>query len=402
MCSDTTIYLDAMGDATIDTSFFDLTFSDNCTISTLTLSKAVFTCIDVGTPMVTITATDGYGNSATCTATVTVRDTISPVVMCMDKTIYLSAAGTATIDSSYIMASATDACGIMSVVPSQTSFSCTDIGTNTVALTAHDKNGNSSMCTATVTVRDTISPVVTCMDTTIYLDVNGMAVIDSSFVVSSAIDACSSVTLSLGQTSFTCGDLGTQEVTISATDANDNTSTCTANVTILKTPLMTTQIAGPSTICPGLSQIAYSASTITGATAYQWSYAGTGVSINNNGSNQITLDFASDATAGILTVDVIDACGDVSSSATHAIQIESGAICTLVDCARDGIYIDDELLALIGSLDVYRASQSIESDATILSDRNLVFKAGQAITFYPGFNVEQGGVLEAIIEACGE
>jgi parallel beta-helix repeat protein len=55
-----------------------------------------------------------------------------------------------------------------------------------------------------------------------------------------------------------------------------------------------------TTVCPGATGIAY---TITGtAGTYTWAYSGTGATINNNGTNSITVDFAANATSGDLTV----------------------------------------------------------------------------------------------------
>ena len=86
-----------------------------------------------------------------------------PVAVCQDIDVFLDAAGNATIMPSAIDGGSTD---IEDGVPvsfsaSQTSFSCADIGANTVTLTVTDSGGLTDTCTATVTVIDNLGPVWT-------------------------------------------------------------------------------------------------------------------------------------------------------------------------------------------------------------------------------------------------
>jgi len=73
-------------------------------------------------------------------------------------------------------------------------------------------------------------------------------------------------------------------------------------------------ITGSSTFTYGATGVPYSVGAVTGATSYIWSYSGTGVTINGNGSNNVTLDFSSSASAGQLSVRGINACGEGSAS----------------------------------------------------------------------------------------
>src|SRR4029079_8192063 len=54
--------------------------SDNCTGVTLTQSPTAGTLVGIGPHTVTITATDGFSNSSTCTTTFTVNDTTAPTI----------------------------------------------------------------------------------------------------------------------------------------------------------------------------------------------------------------------------------------------------------------------------------------------------------------------------------
>ena len=81
------------------------------------------------------------------------NDVTPPTVSCRNIVVALSPNGTVSITADTIDNGSGDACGIESLVLSQTDFTCTDIGENTVTLTATDGAGNQSTCTATVNVQ---------------------------------------------------------------------------------------------------------------------------------------------------------------------------------------------------------------------------------------------------------
>ncbi len=177
--------------------------------------------------------TDINGNLDSCTANVTVADTVLPTPICKDTTVYLDNLGQYTIDSSYINNGSADNCGIATITLSRYNFNCIDVGINQVTMVVTDVNGNVDSCSANVTVVDTTGPIAVCMDTTIYLDATGQYTIDSSYVDDGSNDACGVITLS--QSLFTCADVGPNNVTLYVTDANSNVDSCTAIVTVLDT-----------------------------------------------------------------------------------------------------------------------------------------------------------------------
>ena len=242
LCRDTAIYLNSTGMVEIDSSFVDNSSTDNCDIASMSLSMSSFSCSNIGENSVMMTITDVNGNFSSCSSIVTVLDTISPSSICQDTTIYLDLNGQMTIDSTYINNGSFDNCELASISLSQYSFDCDDLGDNTILLTTTDVNGNSSSCSATVTVRDTLVPVALCHDTTVYLDENGFVMIDSSFVDAGSFDNCAIQTGSLDSTSFGCDDIGSNNVTLTITDIRGNQDTCTSLVTVLDT-------ISPTAIC---------------------------------------------------------------------------------------------------------------------------------------------------------
>jgi hypothetical protein len=104
-----------------------------------------------GTYTVTWTFDDGKGNTSTQTQQVVVDDNTPPSVQTKNITVYLNDCN-ASIIADDINAGSSDACGIASMTVSPSSFTCSDIGENTVTLTVTDNNGNSSTGTAIVTI----------------------------------------------------------------------------------------------------------------------------------------------------------------------------------------------------------------------------------------------------------
>ncbi|MDB4539456.1 lamin tail domain-containing protein, partial [Saprospiraceae bacterium] len=117
------------------------------------------------------TATDDCGNTMTHAQTITVEDNTAPQAVCQDISINLDQDGNASITPNQINNGSSDICGTVTLSLSQSDFSCANIGENTITLTATDDCGNSSTCTATVTVSDNLPPVMSCpSDQTIHLD----------------------------------------------------------------------------------------------------------------------------------------------------------------------------------------------------------------------------------------
>ncbi|MEN8928603.1 MAG: hypothetical protein ABF240_07050, partial [Flavobacteriales bacterium] len=118
------------------------------------------------------------------------EDSIKPIIVCADTSIYLNTVGIANLDTSFFVSSISDNCQVDSVYLSVNSFSCADTGSNSVTIYATDVNGNIDSCFATVIVIDTIKPTVICKDTTVYLDATGSFTIDTSFISTSVSDIC--------------------------------------------------------------------------------------------------------------------------------------------------------------------------------------------------------------------
>lgn len=85
-------------------------------------------------------------------ASITLSDTIAPIVITTPVSVLLNASGTATITAAQVNNGSTDNCGITTLVVTPSTFTCANIGPNTVTLTATDASGNTTSVTAIVTV----------------------------------------------------------------------------------------------------------------------------------------------------------------------------------------------------------------------------------------------------------
>ena len=127
------------------------TATDNCSGVSISSSHAPGSLFPVGTTTVTYTATDASGNQASGSFTVTVTDNEAPKAKCQPVSITL-VNGIATVTAAAVNNNSTDNCGIASMSLSKTSFTCAEIGSNTVTLTVTDIYGNQSSCNAIVNV----------------------------------------------------------------------------------------------------------------------------------------------------------------------------------------------------------------------------------------------------------
>ncbi|MCB9274614.1 MAG: HYR domain-containing protein [Lewinellaceae bacterium] len=177
------------------------------------------------------TVTDAAGNTNECYIGIVVTDGEGPTALCQNITVSLDANGAAQITPQQIDNGSSDNCNL-TLSASPLSFDCGDLGANTVTLTVFDGQNLPSTCEAIVTIVDEAPPIAQCKDATIELDENGYATLSPDDINNNSFDACSSVSLSLGQMEFDCSHLGTNTVTLYVTDIYSNTSSCTANVTI--------------------------------------------------------------------------------------------------------------------------------------------------------------------------
>jgi hypothetical protein len=230
-----TRYLNATGNLTISLSEVDNGITDNCGVSSTSISPNSFNCQNLGPNTVTVTATDLKGNQTSQTCTVTVFDTLVPQLKTKAASIYLNAAGAATLNASVLNDASSDNCGITSLVASQNNFSCTHLGQNSITLSATDASGNKSQAVETVNVLDTIAPILKYRNRILFLNSTGSVNITPADVDDKSTDNCGIATYQISQSIFDCNELGTNFIDFTITDQSSNKVTQSVRITVRDT-----------------------------------------------------------------------------------------------------------------------------------------------------------------------
>ncbi|MEO6036832.1 MAG: T9SS type A sorting domain-containing protein, partial [Saprospiraceae bacterium] len=232
LCKNATLNLDNFGQATLTVAQINNGSFDNCGIPFFALSQSFFTCANLGANSVKLTGTDPSGNSGQCTATVTVVDLIPPVAKCKNAIVNLGTNGTVTVAASTVNNGSSDNCSFTLTLTPAT-FSCANLGNNTVTLKATDGSGNMHTCTAILTVKDVTPPTMLCKNLTIFLDNQGQVTLLASQVDNGSTDNCGIVSRSINLTQFNCSDINsTKNVFLTGTDGSGNSANCLSLVTV--------------------------------------------------------------------------------------------------------------------------------------------------------------------------
>jgi hypothetical protein len=247
--SNQTVFVNANCSATLQDYSSQTNSTDNCSASvTVTQSPASGQTLTGGNNIqVTMMGTDGFNNSSSCSFTVIVQDTIRPTLTCpANQTLQANANCSATIADYRPMATTADNCTANPVLV-QTPGSGTVVtspGTQTLTITSTDGFSNSTSCTFTVTVQDTVSPTINCpAPQTLTLDANCQAAMTNYIPTTTSGDNCTTnpTVTQVPLPGTTISGSGSQLVTLTADDGNGNTSSCSITVTVfdLMAPVVT-------------------------------------------------------------------------------------------------------------------------------------------------------------------
>jgi hypothetical protein len=199
---------------------------------------------------------DGSAPSATssaATVSITVNDTVAPVINAPANVTVNTGAGATTCgavvtEAQLGTATATDNAGSVSInrsgVPAGNAF---PVGTTTITYTATDDAGNSSTATQTVKVIDNTAPTITApAPISVNADSSLHAMIPNVTAGTIATDNCGPVTLTQSPLAGTTVGVGTHTITITAKDAAGNTSTATTTFTVIDARLTFSLAVSPN------------------------------------------------------------------------------------------------------------------------------------------------------------
>ena len=193
-----------------------------------------------GTTVITWTATDANGNTATCTQKITIQDTTAPVLTAPADIIT-----EATGERTRVNVGVPEVHDIFQVTVTTDAKADYPVGTRTVTWTATDEHGNVTTKTQTVTVQDTTAPTLT---------VPGDKTVEATAVLTSVDigepEAHDIFRVEVTNDAPEAYPYGTTTVTWTATDEYGNMTTKTQNVTVQDTtaPVFTTPVPEDITV----------------------------------------------------------------------------------------------------------------------------------------------------------
>ena len=202
--------------------------TDNIGIANLACTHAAGSVFDIGSTVVTYTATDLSGNRTDRTFTVTVDDRELPEIADGPDDVCVEAAdGTEVAIVAWAEPTATDNCGVVSVAPSHTSGSAFPVGDTDVTYTATDIHANVVTHSFAVSVCRPWS--LDCRD--VHVTTGDPDGTDVSFD-SPVVDGCpGTVEVTFNSASGSQFPIGTTSVSCTATDGS-RTETGTFEVTV--------------------------------------------------------------------------------------------------------------------------------------------------------------------------
>ena len=218
------------------------------------------------------------------------------------------------------------------------------VGTTTNTFEITDEDDNVTTCSFDVVVNDNEAPIVITNNYTAALDVTGSIIITGEDIDNGSSDNCEIISYELDIYEFSCEDLGENTVTLTVTDANGNTSSQSAIVTVVDNlgPTITVQDFTVALDDQGNAVVtADDIATVTdncGTFTYEVNI--TEFNCDNLGNNTVIItatdEYGNTSTANaVLTVEDITAPIVVTQDITIALN-ESGVAVITVDDVNDG------------------------------------------------------------------
>jgi subtilisin-like proprotein convertase family protein len=373
-----TVNKNAACQASLPSYIASATATDNCTASpTKTQSPAAGTLISVPT-LVTITATDAAGNNTSCSFTVTPVDVTPPTISCPgNQTVSANASCQAVLANYTGLASATDNCTTTTITQSPAAGT-TITGATTVTLTATDGSGNTTTCTFQVSPIDNTAPTLVCPgNQTVSLGAGCAATLPDYTTLATATDACTaSPTKTQAPAAGTVITVATL-VTITATDAAGNSTSCSFTVT----PVDNT---APVIVCPG---------TQTDCVATVPDYTALGNVSDGCDANPTVTQFPPagspmPSTSLTVTLTATDAAGNSSNCSFDVVPgIYSGTASATI-CFGDSYTFPDGTVGTTSQTQTSYLTSSQGCDSTITTQLTVLAQLDASVT-------QSGGTLTA-------
>jgi len=338
-----TVYLDATGNASINTTDINNGSTDDFDTPTLSIDVNSFDCSNIGSPViVTLTAEDSLGQTDTCTTTVTVVDTINPDTPTLTDI-------TAECNTTVTAPTTTDNCGAIITGTTSDATTFNTQGTYTITWNFDDGNGNDIDVIQNIEIDDVTAPVpdvATLADVTAECEVTALT-------PPSATDNCGVSVSVTHDATLPITTQGTTVVTWTYDDGNGNTSTQTQNVIIddvtapvpdvatladVNDECEVTALTPPSATdnCGGAVMVTHDASlpiTTQGTTVVTWTYDDGNGNTTTQTQNVVIDDITAPVPDVATLADVTDECEVTALTPPSATDNCGGALTVTHDAS---------------------------------------------------------------------
>ena len=222
------------------------TIGDNCSSNaniTVTQSPAIGSTQNVGNVTVTLTATDECNNTSNCSFTVNISAGATAITWTNQPANTTISCDASSLPANTGTATATTTCGSGGLTVSSSDVtvagSCANASVITRTWTATDNCGNSETFDQIITIEDNTNPVITCPSNQMQIAANGTDTVLLDYTSMATVsDNCSSnanITVTQSPAVGSTQNVGTVNVTLTATDECGNTSNCNFDVDITNT-----------------------------------------------------------------------------------------------------------------------------------------------------------------------
>ena len=200
-------------------------------------ASSTTTLFGYGTTTITCQSTDSHGNTATTSFTIVVVDTVAPAVT-VPANATLQATSAAGAIFTFSASALDNVDGALTAGCTPSSGAAFPVGTTTVTCSATDRSGNTGSQTFTVTVIDTVAPMLTLPGNIAALTSGGTTALVTYTVTATDLGQSLAVTCSSAAGTVTAFPatqsfaLGTTVVTCTASDGRGNTATGSFTVTV--------------------------------------------------------------------------------------------------------------------------------------------------------------------------
>ena len=315
---------------------------DNCGIASITQNPVAGT--DFGqssgeSTIITFTVTDESGNTSTCTNTITIIDNVNPQISCSGPISVPADINNCTAVVTFTLPVSTDNCPDLTLtqLTGVASGAAFPLGTTVVAFLAEDEAGNTNTCSFTVEVYDNQAPQALCQDLTVNLSASGLVTVTAAQVNAGSNDNCTgmgALVLSPASTTYSCSNIGDNNLVFVAQDGNGNTASCVATITVRDVTAPTFTCPAPVTMpsCNSLVPnviLGLSANDACGIASIVQSPA-PGLDFGTSNGNSVTI-----------TVTVTDVNGNVQSCIVP-VTISDATPPTFVNCPTEMVMVGND------------------------------------------------------------